>query len=39
MWDEIADMPGEIFDVEDWKQVQEENEEPGWDLSGFDEAN
>jgi hypothetical protein len=39
MWEEIQDMPGEIFDIEDWKQAQEENEEPGWDLNGFDEAN
>ena len=45
MWDEIADMPGEIFDITDedreqmaaeWAIIQEENEEPGWDLNGFD---
>jgi hypothetical protein len=46
MWDEIQDMPGEIFDITDedrnqmitdWEQIQEENEEPGWDLFGFDD--
>lgn len=46
MWDEIADMPGEIFDfseedrkemMQDWAEIQEENEEPGWDLNGFDD--
>lgn len=48
MWEEIQDMPGEIFDLtdedrnqmmEEWEEIQEENEEPGWDLFGFDEAN
>jgi hypothetical protein len=46
MWDEIMDMPGEIFDfseedrkemMQDWAEIQEENEEPGWDLNGFDD--
>jgi len=40
------DMPGEIFDfseedrkemMQDWAEIQEENEEPGWDLNGFDD--
>lgn len=48
MWDEIADMPGEIFDfseedrkemMTEWAEIQEENEEPGWDLNGFDGDN
>ena len=38
MWDEIQDMAGEIFDIEDWQQQADENEEPGWDLFGFDEG-
>ena len=45
MWDEIQDMPGEIFDISDetkdemiaWYEEQEENETPGWDLYGFDD--
>jgi hypothetical protein len=37
MWDEIADMPGEIFDITEWKEIEAENEEPGWDLFGFDD--
>ena len=46
MWDEIADMPGEIFDfseedrkemMQEWQEEQEENETPGWDLYGFDD--
>lgn len=39
MWEEIQDMPGEIFDINEWKEIEAENEEPGWDLNGFDEAN
>jgi hypothetical protein len=30
VFEEIQDMQGEIFDIED-------NEEPGWDLFGFDD--
>ena len=42
------DMPGEIFDfseedrkemMTEWAEIQEENEEPGWDLNGFDGDN
>ena len=45
MWDEIMDMPGEIFDISDeikeemmaWHDEQEENETPGWGLVGWEE--
>ena len=45
MWDEIQDMPGEIFDISDeikeemmaWVEEQEENETPGWGLMGWEE--
>ena len=44
MWDEIADMPGEIFDISDetrdemiaWAEEQDENETPGWGLMGWE---
>ena len=44
MWDEIADMPGEIFDISDETRdemaeawADDEEETPGWDLYGYDE--
>jgi hypothetical protein len=26
-------------EIEEWRDIEAENEEPGWDLYGFDEAN
>jgi len=46
MWDEIADMPGEIFDLTEvemqeaaaaWEDEQMENETPGWGPMGWEE--
>jgi hypothetical protein len=44
MWDEIQDMPGEIFDISDETRdemaeawADDADEEPGWDLYGYDE--
>ena len=45
MWDEIQDMPGEIFDISDeikeemmaWQDEDEENENPGWGPMGWEE--
>jgi hypothetical protein len=37
MWDEIQDMPGEIFDIQEW--IDDTEDEPGWDLNGFDDNN
>jgi len=46
MWNEIQDMPGEIFDITDedrdqmiaeWEQEDEENSQPGWGLMGWEE--